>query len=87
LVDEKEAEQEIARIRQRLTALYAERVELENALATVERKRASVRLLDEPSLFVDAPITNNSPSADKIALFRRLFAGRPDIVTAHLAVL
>ena len=79
LVDEKEAEQEIARIRQRLTALDAERAELESALATLEQKLASVRLSDEPSLFVDAPITNNSPSADKVALFRNLFAGRPNV--------
>ncbi|WP_247301942.1 DEAD/DEAH box helicase family protein [Bradyrhizobium sp. 48] len=79
MVDEKEAEQEIARIRQRLTALDAERVELEIALATLEQKLTSVRLSDKPSLFVDAPITNSSPSANKVALFRSLFAGRPDV--------
>jgi superfamily II DNA or RNA helicase len=79
LVDEKEAEQEIARIRQRLTALDAERVELETALATLEQKLTSVRLSDKPSPFVGAPITNSSPSADKVALFRSLFAGRPDV--------
>nr|WP_274709310.1 DEAD/DEAH box helicase [Nitratireductor luteus] len=32
----------------------------------------------QPS-FADAPVTNNSSSAEKIVLFRRLFAGRPDV--------
>lgn len=78
-MSDEETEQEIARIRQRLTALDIERVGLENALAVLEQKLASVRLFVEPSSFTDAAVTNSSPSADKIALFRGLFAGRADV--------
>lgn len=78
-MSDEEIEHEIARIRQRLTALDIERAGLENALAKFEQKLASVRLSAEPSPFADAAITNNSPSADKVALFRSLFAGRADV--------
>ena len=33
----------------------------------------------EGPAFADAPVTNSSPSVEKIGLFRRLFAGRPDV--------
>ena len=71
--------QEIARVRQRLTALDAERIELERALTSLEQKLASVQYPDELCLSARAPVTNNSPAAEKVALFRRLFAGRVDV--------
>jgi hypothetical protein len=74
-----EIEHEIAHIRQRLTALDAERTELERALTSLEQKLAFVRPSEESSLFAGAPVTNSSPAAEKVALFRRLFAGRTDV--------
>lgn len=71
--------EEIARIRRRLAALDAERTELERALETLERKLASDSRASEGPSFAGAPVTNNSPSVEKIELFRRLFAGRPDV--------
>ncbi|WP_234844124.1 TOTE conflict system archaeo-eukaryotic primase domain-containing protein [Sinorhizobium meliloti] len=71
--------EEIARIRRRLAALDAERTELERALETLEQKLASDSRASEGSSFAGAPVTNNSPSVEKIELFRRLFAGRPDV--------
>lgn len=81
-VSGEEIEREIARIRQRLTALDAERIELERALASLEQKLA-VRRSDESSLFPAAPVTNDSSAAEKVALFRRLFAGRADVYPAR----
>jgi superfamily II DNA or RNA helicase len=78
-VSNEEIEQEIVRVRQRLTALDTERVALENALATLGRKLSSISLSTEPSVFADARVTNSSPSAHKVALFRALFAGRSDV--------
>jgi hypothetical protein len=78
-VSGEEIEHEIARIRQRLTALDAERIELEHALTSLEQKLASVRRSDESCLFVGARVSNSSPAAEKVALFRRLFAGRTDV--------
>ena len=33
----------------------------------------------EKPVFADAPVTNSSPSMEKVGLFRQLFAGRPDV--------
>lgn len=71
--------EEISRIRRRLAGLDAERVGLERELETLERKLASGSHSAEGPSFVDAPVISNSPSAEKIELFRRLFAGRPDV--------
>lgn len=71
--------EEIARIRQRLAGLDTERVGLERELETLERMLASSSHSSEGPSFIGAPVTNNSPSAEKIELFRRLFAGRPDV--------
>jgi hypothetical protein len=79
LVSGEEVEHEIGRIRQRLTALDAERIELEHALTSLEQKLASVRRSDESSLSVGARVSNSSLAAEKVALFRRLFAGRADV--------
>lgn len=79
LADERNASQEIARIRQRLAALDAERLALTRDLGTLEQKRRADRQATDQSGFADAPVTNNSSSAEKIKLFRSLFAGRPDV--------
>nr|WP_234704976.1 hypothetical protein [Sinorhizobium meliloti] len=71
--------EEIARIRRRLAELDAERAALERALEALEQKMASDSRASEESAPADAPVTNSSPSIEKIELFRRLFAGRPDV--------
>ncbi len=71
---------QIARIRQRLAALDAERLTLQRELEALEQsRRADCDEFVRPADFSDAPVTNASSSAEKIALFRDLFAGRPDV--------
>jgi superfamily II DNA or RNA helicase len=71
---------ELARVRARLAELDAERLQLQ-----VELEAIAARQVTEPSAgakrlaFENAPVTNNSPSHEKVALFRSLFAGRPDV--------
>lgn len=75
-----EIEHEIGRIKQRLATLDAERNELERALVSLEQKLAlAITRSDESDLFVGAPVTNTSPVSEKVALFRRMFAGRMDV--------
>ena len=77
MADKGDASEEVGRIRQRLAALDAERTALERELETLEQKLISesrARLS-----FADASVTNNSPSIEKVEMFRRLFAGRPDV--------
>jgi superfamily II DNA or RNA helicase len=80
-MNNRESDEEISRIRARLTSLEAERAELEVALSELERQRASfVRSDDHPVLVANPPrVTAASSTIDKVALFRRLFVGRPDI--------
>lgn len=78
-MDKNDASDEIARIRQRLADLDAERMALERELEALEQKLISGSRAAERPAFADAPVTNNSPSIEKIELFRRLFAGRPDV--------
>ncbi len=79
MVDEKDVSKEVARIRQRLADLDAERTALSRELETLEQTRISDNGAAGQPSFADAPVTNNSSSAEKIVLFRRLFAGRPDV--------
>jgi hypothetical protein len=79
LADKGDASEEVARIRRRLTALDAERTALERELETLEQKLISESRAPERLSFADAPVTNNSPSIEKVEMFRRLFAGRPDV--------
>ena len=79
LADESDVSEEIARIRRRLADLHAERVRLERELETLEQEPTSESCISERPFFADAPVTNSSPSTEKIELFRRLFAGRPDV--------
>ncbi len=75
-----EFEVEIERIRARLAANEAERKELEAALRDlVSRCSAAAANYSSPAI-ADVPgVTAASSTAEKIALFRRLFAGRADV--------
>ena len=75
-----ELEVEIEQVRARLAANEAERKELEAALRNlVSRCSAAAANYSSPAI-ADAPrVMAASPAAEKIALFRRLFAGRADV--------
>ena len=79
MTNDREKEEEIARVRARLKLLEAERAELEGKLGKLQRQPA----IDEhrKSLLVNGPpsVTAVSPTADKVSLFRRLFVGRVDV--------
>jgi len=62
-VDKNDALEAIARIRQRLADLDAERMELERKLEALEQKLTSGSQTVEKPAFFDAPVTNNSPFA------------------------
>ncbi|GAA4161826.1 DEAD/DEAH box helicase [Shinella granuli] len=79
LADENDVSMEITRIRRRLADIDCERARLMSEVETLEQKLKSHNHSPEQSLRADSPVTNNSPSAEKIELFRSLFAGRPDI--------
>ena len=66
---------EAERIRERLARLDAERAELEQRLAEL----ACARLPVPETARHRGQIANRSPTRDKIALFRSLFAGREDV--------
>jgi superfamily II DNA or RNA helicase len=72
---------EIARIRSRLNTLEAEHIALEARLRDLERRppEASDSASAASATCVTEATTANSPAAEKLALFRRLFAGRVDV--------
>src|SRR5260370_36251363 len=78
-MDRDAIEQEIARIRQRLTDLNDEQAGREATLASLEHQLSAIDEVGRSSSFEGATVTNSSPASDKIALFRRLFAGRPEV--------
>jgi superfamily II DNA or RNA helicase len=77
--------EQIQHIQTRLAALGAERAELEAQLRKLERQHASSRSNDRhPALGENKPaVTASSSTAEKVALFRRLFVGRTDIFPAR----
>ncbi len=79
MADRSDASAEIARIRLRLAGLDAERTALAREMEALEQTLISDRQAAEQAAFPDAPVTNSSSSVEKIRLFRRLFAGRPDV--------
>ena len=81
LVDDREIDEEIERIRARIAEIRTERMELGAALTDLLSQRASLAQIDHQSAAArNAPtVTTASSSTDKMALFRRLFAGRPDV--------
>jgi superfamily II DNA or RNA helicase len=77
------AKDEATGIRTRLASLEAERAALEERLVALECHRDKPVRVDRPLAPSDNPsspnVTTSSSTAEKVALFRRLFAGRPDI--------
>ena len=70
----------IARIRSQLKWLEVERIKLEGRLVELERQPSLiVRAGNSASAAAQPTVTSASATTDKIALFRRLFAGRPDV--------
>ena len=71
---------DLVRVRKRLASLDAERSQLQRELEALEARQASERVsVANLSAIENAPVTNNSSSREKVELFRRLFAGRPDV--------
>ncbi len=83
MAGESDLEQEIARVRQRLAEIEAEQIELRRSLVIFQQMLIASAGQPEPSTFANAPLSNNSPSAEKVQLFRSLFAGRPDVFPAR----
>jgi hypothetical protein len=78
-MDKNAIEAEMAHVQKRLMNIDSERADLEARLAGFRRE---LEQIDEhqPSLIqAGVGVTNSAPPAEKIALFRRLFAGRPDV--------
>jgi hypothetical protein len=79
------AENEIKYVRARLRALETEQLALRDRLEELERQRA---VFEAPSSALNTsatpPVTMASSSSAKVALFRRLFAGREDVVPNSL---
>jgi hypothetical protein len=69
---------EASRIRAQLEAIEIERLRLEARLREIESEQKP-----SPPPSLAATVTNGSPAADKIAFFRRLFAGRTDVFPAR----
>jgi superfamily II DNA or RNA helicase len=80
VADKSDTEAELARVRARLTDLDAKRQQLQLEMASLEERLAAecTPSVKRPS-FESAPVTNASSSHEKVDLFRRLFAGRPDV--------
>lgn len=74
-----EIEGEIARIQRRLEVLDAERTRLCASLAKLGDDLKAAESAAPLPATPDAPVTNTSSAAEKVALFRALFAGRDDV--------
>ncbi|MDA3887304.1 MAG: DEAD/DEAH box helicase family protein, partial [Allgaiera sp.] len=80
MAEKHDIEANIARVRARLADLDVERRQLQREMASLEIGLAAepAPTVKRPS-FENAPVTNASPSHEKVDLFRGLFAGRPDV--------
>jgi hypothetical protein len=67
---------QIATLKDRLTSLDRERLQIVERLAVLERERAQEV---KQSTHSSAPVTMSSSTVAKIALFRSLFGGRDDV--------
>ena len=82
-------EAEIATLRRQLADLDEQRLRLEQRLKEISRGQAGraaaliVGPVKKDALPSPAPVTNSSPAAEKIALFRHLFGGRTDVFPAR----
>lgn len=79
MADEHNVSAEILRIRRQLADLDAERARLAHELETLEQELNSDSRPSQRPSYTDATVTNDSPSLEKVELFRRMFAGRPDV--------
>lgn len=72
--------EEIDRLRERLSELDGERVEVESTLSRLQHELdVIIRHKTASQIFLDAPVTRKSSLATKQALIRRLFRGREDV--------
>ena len=79
-MDSKEIARLIANAEKRLEKLDAERKKVTAELEELRHKQNSeLQIRESTSLFLNASITKDSSSAEKIALYRSLFRGREDI--------
>jgi superfamily II DNA or RNA helicase len=80
VTEKSDIEAELARVRARLADLDAQRQQLQREMASLEDRLVTEHApaVEKPT-FENAPVTNASPSHEKVDLFRRLFAGRPDV--------
>ena len=69
----------MASIRRRMGELSTEQAKLEGALATLEEQLAALEKVTHSWPFEGATVTNKSSASTKVALFRNLFNGRPDV--------
>ena len=74
---------EIDVLRRQLAVLDVERQSLEHRLRELMQPRISTAPTIPPTVVQEPEVTNASPAADKIALFRRLFGGRTDVFPAR----
>lgn len=75
---------EVAAIRKRLAEIDGERLGLQQRLKELEAAEltantGALKATAASATSAIPPVTNNSPAADKIGLFRRLFGGRTDV--------
>lgn len=75
---EQKTTEEVIRIRSRLAEIEAERTSLEARLTDLLQPSNSPSIT-EPTTVTAKTLTAASPAAEKIALFRSLFAGRADV--------
>ena len=80
MTDKSDIEADLARVRALLADLDTKRRELLREITSLETRLATEHapVVKQPS-FENTPITNTSPSHEKVDLFRSLFAGRPDV--------
>jgi len=76
VTEKSDIEADLARVRARLADLDAERREIETLEVRLAAEHTPVVT---QSSFETAAVTNSSSSHEKVDLFRRLFAGRPDV--------
>lgn len=76
-----EIERLIAQTERELAFLDSKRSSLLEKLKDLEAERASITEVSFKTIdiFQKAPITNQSPEAEKISLFRKIFKGREDV--------
>ena len=80
VADKSDIEADLTRARARLANLDAERSDLQREVKALEVMLTSEHVpTAKQRSFENAPVTNTSSSREKVDLFRRMFAGRPDV--------